>query len=236
MQKLPQTTEELLALLNQERLAWCQGKSHSFTLDPAMQDKFNERFKDDPLALLLGLEGVLLMGAYWDFRELVHAHQVEHQISGLKLTTIRLGDRIFSFHQDCHELKLLPSDLEILKAEKPLLVQAWTEWVKQHQFSIYLVLANDETIFYTLDDVLKFADCCEWASISTRDGVTLRTGWGDPVHALFNADENADDLYFEVVDQATICNEWANGDPDLWMEIVQRQACPIRPGYQEVKA
>lgn len=216
------TTDELLALLKGEMRACVEGKSHMMTADPEIREKVDARFADDPAYQLIGLQGFSEMWAYHDYREEVQKYQVEHQISGLQKKRIALGDRVIVFHEDCDQLDILPSDLEVLKAQKHQVFEPWLSYVREN--SLHIWHGSELPTFHSVESVDRFSQDCDWAILHEWDdymGLTLQLGWGDPTKSGYYQFEDCDSIYFHFCSMEQL-QEWD------WVDLLSHQSCPIK--------
>lgn len=74
---------------------------------------------------------------YSNWTERVFSIQERYNISGLAPTTLKLGDRTIEHEWEDDRLRFIESDLERLNYWKPILVEAWLDYVLLNELTIY---------------------------------------------------------------------------------------------------
>ncbi|MEP0755586.1 hypothetical protein NDA03_25740 [Trichocoleus sp. Lan] len=205
----PQTTEELVRILSQERRACGKGQRVYVPVEGA-----EEALKEaDQLTQFLGIEGLSSIAAYHDFRDLIQEYQVKHQISGIIWKQVALGDRALTVPEVDNQLVCLPSDMEILKAHKQQVLDFWVEYVTSNDLDIWVevsVKGGGETIIRkTLSDVEQFAAKSDWAHTYNRSHIAnsseievlIELGWGDPNLAGYASHPECSSEFFHAVEK-----------------------------------
>lgn len=162
------TTEELLAILDQElRAAWRGERvvlSSTHRLNPVV-------------AKALGTEKLSKVFAVQDFREQIHHYQREHSVSGLVWHTCRFRGRSLQFPELHPQLVAIPEDKTMLIAAKEAVIEFWQSSID----GLRLWQAGTPPQALIKADVDRWIEETEWAEIdATRVELYLSLCWGDP--------------------------------------------------------
>lgn len=230
MQKLPQTTEELSNLVQLEIQSALRGFPSSVITSPEFTSFLEcdlstlhpDGMHVDPVGNIIPLD-------YAVVRSAIQKYQVAHQISGLMLNSVRLGDRILSFHEQCDQLLLLPSDFDILRSERDLILAAFLQWVQDFNLYIYEELFDEagSVVFYSPESLRHFASSCDWAIVrGFSDGdADFRIGYGSQVESMYRCTSEVGDCLFQAAPMDRLQDLFA---PENSSVFVGRQVCPVR--------
>jgi hypothetical protein len=185
------TTQELIDILHKERIACVKGERAHIL--PPNADEIAIAMGGE-MARVLGASGMCDIAVYHEFREQVQQYQQQHQISGLETKTVVFDDCIHTFPENCDQLVMLPSDLEILKLNKDRVVDLFERYYRSPSRVCYLAYVEymkDQTEFEietTIDFIKYMSSNCDYAfmHIDRHDDAwryaqaTLIVGRGDP--------------------------------------------------------
>ena len=198
------TTEELIAILEAEKTAYTKGNRVVPYLPPNADEVAAERY--GIVGAVLGAENLTNMAYYHKFLQKVWEYQKQHQISGLIVETVLLGNKIYRFPVAAEQLLLVEGDLDILRAAVTQVMEAFAEYVNSH--SVYLCYTHhdkwdgEHNIQTTLEFIQYEATNADWAKIIAFDGdpcVSLSLGWGNPHSAMNLEDEEGDEITFDAL-------------------------------------
>jgi hypothetical protein len=174
-------TEELIAILAQERHACMNGQRLNLAATPSGINPLLDRF--------VNADGIQRFTAYNDFRTTIHRYQLEHQISGIVWQQLTLRGKTLYYPKIHEQLIGLPSDLALLHAAKPEIVQFWHDVTEGMDF--YLSMNGGKMhCQIARTDIDRILDRSEWASL-TQQGkgemleIILQLGWGKPEEAVY---------------------------------------------------
>jgi hypothetical protein len=180
----------------------------------------------------IGIDGLMQVWAYQDFRDQIQKFQVENNISATQQRSITLCGQMLSYVDYDDQLKLLDEDLKVLKAQVPGICRLFRNSVPDD----YLILESiddetDKTITQDVvvtQDVIEFlSQSCDYAwiykeshdwvpfelghrSVSADrdppDEITLSLKWGDP-------EDPKTARYFKAInlDRVPSCREYYEG-------------------------
>jgi hypothetical protein len=179
------TTEELIQILEAERLACLKGKRLNLTVKPsgnALVDKF---IKPDAMQKF---------SAYQDFRAVVHRYQEENQVSGIVWQNFIYQEKSLFFPQVHDQLIALPQDLESIKAAKNSIFKFWQEITENMDLYLsinygkkYQKLETGIVAAIALNTTDSFIpQQIEWINLSLSGSeIILQLGWGQPESAAY---------------------------------------------------
>jgi hypothetical protein len=174
----------------------------------------------------IGIDGLMGVWAYQDFRDQIQKFQVENGISATNERSITICGQTLSYIDYDDQLKLLDEDLKTLKAQVPAIYKLFRVSVP----SDYLIIESidDETDKVITQDVIEFLSrSCDYAwihkdsndwvpfgnghrSISADrdppDEITLSLKWGEP-------EDPKTSRYFKAInlDRVPSCREYYEG-------------------------
>ncbi|MBD2184949.1 hypothetical protein H6S82_01740 [Planktothrix sp. FACHB-1355] len=197
------TTEELLALLESK-------------LFSGIKDEITET-EISYTAYKLAVNFYELVNAIWEgehtnqtisyeeLKGIVWEYQRQHQISGVIIETVHLGNKTYRFPVALKELLVLESDLDILKAAVPRVIEAFTEYANSRPiylcYTAYDKWDAEHHIQTTLEYIKHEATYADWAEITVDDdtNVSLSLGWGNPNSSVDLDDLEGDKIAFEAI-------------------------------------
>jgi hypothetical protein len=183
------TTECLLRILADEYRACVNGQRLNLAATVSGVNPLIDQF--------LNAEGIQKFTAYLDFRAAVHRYQLEHQVSGIVWRQIAIADQTLSYPEVDEQLIALPSDLKILQAAKPQVLNFWQQIVSGDQdvqttaMDLYLGVNRGQDYQAIGEaDVKQIAQRTEWATLTKHQHINflelvLQLGWGKPSEALY---------------------------------------------------
>lgn len=174
-------TEELIAILAQERQACINGQRLNLAATPSGINPLLDRF--------VNADGIQRFTAYNDFRATIHRYQQEHQVSGIVWQPLTIRGKTLCYPKLHDQLIGLPSDLATLQAAKAEIVQFWEEVSEGMDF--YLSMNGGKMhCAIARADIDRILERSEWASL-TQQGkgealeIILQLGWGKPEEAVY---------------------------------------------------
>ncbi|MDI9637628.1 hypothetical protein [Geitlerinema calcuttense] len=174
------STEDLIAILNQERRACIRGQRLNLAAKASGSPVIDQ---------FLQIEGVQKFSAYQDFKATVHHYQREHQVSGVVWRTITLGEKSLRFPVVDEQLIALEGDMAILKAAKESAIAFWQ--TATQGMDLYLIL-NQRKDYQQIQmaEAIAIAQRTEWASLMKWEKhdfleIVLQLGWGKPEEAAY---------------------------------------------------
>ncbi|NES97216.1 MAG: hypothetical protein F6K32_18675 [Desertifilum sp. SIO1I2] len=174
------STEDLIAILNQERRACIRGQRLNLAAKASGSPVIDQ---------FLQIEGVQKFSAYQDFKATVHHYQREHQVSGVVWRTITLGEQSLRFPVVDEQLIALEGDMAILRAAKESAIAFWQ--TATQGMDLYLIL-NQRKDYQQIQmaEAIAIAQRTEWASLMKWEKhdfleIVLQLGWGKPEEAAY---------------------------------------------------
>ncbi|MFB2920242.1 MULTISPECIES: hypothetical protein [Aerosakkonema] len=203
------TTEELLALLESKLFSGIKDEKPEIEISYTAY-KLAVDFYELVNAIWEG-EHTNQTISYEELKEIVWEYQRQHKISGVIIETVQLGNKTYRFPVALKELLVLESDLDILKAAVPRVIEAFTEYV--NSCPIYLCYTAydkwdaEHHIETTLEYIKHEATYADWAEIRVDDNtnVSLSLGWGNPNSLVDLDDLEGDEIAFKAI---TAC-DWS---------------------------
>jgi hypothetical protein len=127
---LPSTTEGLSALMLDFRIKSASNELHHHPVALEIANRLEEFDDMDPAAKqychdmrgMFGAEGLVGILAYQSLREWIQSHQLSSDISGIQIISETVAGQPISYPNWGEQLALLDSDIPLLKAAVPALV------------------------------------------------------------------------------------------------------------------
>lgn len=174
------TTKELIQILAAERQACLTGN----------RLKLAVTLSGNPIIdYFIKTNGVQEFSAYQDFKAVIHDYQREHQVSGIVWQKTTVKGKTLHHPEVNSQLIALPSDIEILKAEKNSILEFWYEVTLE--MDLYLSINNNKQYQQiNISDVERIANRTEWATLWKWENSNflekiLQLGWGKPEEASY---------------------------------------------------
>jgi hypothetical protein len=215
------TTEELLALLESKEFSSPENQKSAKEISYGAYKLAVDYY--EIVGAVLGSENINQVVNYRKFQEVIWEYQRQHQISGIIIKTVQLGDKTYRFPVPLKELLALENDLDILKAAVPRVIEAFTEYVSSRPlylcYTAYDKWDGEHHIQTTLDYIKHEAGYAHWAEITVEEdtNVSLSLGWGNPHSSQDFEDLEGDEIAFKAV---TLCH-WHWHIPLKIQEMVQ---------------
>lgn len=174
------TTEELIQILAAERQACLKGE----------RLKLEVKISGNPIIdQFIQTDGLQKFTAYQDFKNAIHDHQREYQISGIIWKEVSVKGKSLRYPEVDTQLIALSSDLAILQAAKDSILQFWYE--ASAGMDLYLSFNNSKQHqLISIADVERIVQRTEWASLCKWENsnfleIVLQLGWGKPEEASY---------------------------------------------------
>jgi hypothetical protein len=175
------STAELIEILAQERRNCMAGRRLDLAATPSGINPLLDRFIE-PM-------GIQKFTAYENFRQTIHQYQHEHQVSGLVVAPVQVGENILQFPRLHEQLVSLQSDQRVLRAAKSQVVEFWRNCLGE---MVLFLSVQQGKVFEALDlaGAERIISRSQWAVIEVqgRDRgleIILQLGWGKPEEALY---------------------------------------------------
>lgn len=201
------TTEELFALLESKKFSWIKDEKAvtqiSYNAYKLAVDYY------EIVSAVLGSENTNQTLTYAKLKEIVWEYQRQHQISGVIIETVQLGDKAYRFPVSPKELLAVEGDLDILKAAVPRVIEAFTDYVNSRPiylcYTAYDKWDAEHHVQTTLEYIKHEARYADWAEITVDDdtNVSLSLGWGNPNSLVDLDDLEGDEITFKAT---TVCH------------------------------
>lgn len=171
------TTEELIAILDQELRANWQGQRLMVSL--------NQRIADPVVTKALDPLRLSKVFAYPEFRSQIHQYQRDHGVSGIIWRTVSFQGRSICYPEVYNQLIALEADKELLKQWKPKIWQFWQEATQglsyQKVHTKGSLSSENDPQFYTFTELEALMEETEWAELdATQTALYLGLCWGKP--------------------------------------------------------
>ena len=174
------TTEELIAILTEERQACLTGK----------RLRLDVKISGNPVIdQFIKTEGLQKFTAYQDFKAAIHEYQREHQVSGIIWREVLVKGKSLRYPEVDGQLIALPNDLKILKSAKNSILEFWYKVTVDMDF--YLSVSNGKQYQQiNLEDIRRIDQRTQWAGLwkwekSDFLEIILQLGWGKPEEACY---------------------------------------------------
>lgn len=172
------STEDLIAILAQERQACMRGERLSLNIQLSGHPIIDQ---------FVAVEGVQNFIAYKDFKSTIHRYQREHQVSGIIWQDIIIGGQTLRYPAIHDQLIALPQDLDILQQAKSKILHFW------HQVTVAMDIFIADGRRYqqiTHQEIEPISQRTQWALIykwenSSYLEILLQLGWGQPTEASY---------------------------------------------------
>ncbi|MDJ1179499.1 hypothetical protein PJF56_11550 [Roseofilum sp. BLCC_M91] len=172
------STEDLIAILAQERQACMRGERLSLNIQLSGHPIIDQ---------FVAVEGVQNFIAYKDFKSTIHRYQREYQVSGIIWQDIIIGGQTLRYPAIHDQLIALPQDLDILQQAKSKILHFW------HQVTVAMDIFIADGRRYqqiTHQEIEPISQRTQWALIykwenSSYLEILLQLGWGQPTEASY---------------------------------------------------
>ncbi|MBD2345255.1 hypothetical protein [Anabaena subtropica] len=174
------TTEELIQILAAERQACLKGERLKLEVTVSGNPLIDQFIQTD---------GLQKFTAYQDFKNAIHDHQREYQISGIIWKEVSVKGKTLRYPEVDTQLIALSSDLAILQAAKDSILEFWYE--VSAGMDLYLSFNNSKQHqLISIADVARIVQRTEWASLCKWENsnfleIVLQLGWGKPEEASY---------------------------------------------------
>lgn len=172
------STQELLAILAEERQACIQGERLNLGAKASGNPVIDR---------LLRVEGIQKFTAYRDFKATIHRYQQEYLVSGILWREVTVKGKTLRYPAVDDELIALRSDLEVLRVAKTSVLAFW--WEVTVGMDLYLSRITGYQAILP-EEVEAIATRTEWATLWKWENpnfleIGLQLAWGKPEEAAY---------------------------------------------------
>lgn len=166
-----QTTQDLIQRLHKARLDGIKNRSTNPLLVEVCNriDEFpseNEELEKGRqtakgIMSIVGGSGMAQIVEYWQLRDGVRAFQEEHEISGIEIVSSTIAGRTIEYRNWHDQLVLLDSDIPLIKADVPKVVEWFCNLVQELGYNLFRSEYIDDINEYipaTLEEVKTHID------------------------------------------------------------------------------